>query len=348
MNGAERLLAIMGAHSFNPVPRHGDLADLHVPFEELSGGWPCESRLSSALRRGERVAVAGTSGAGKSSMMAWALGPTVEGLAPIPVPISLERRDVATDPIAFMSHVVATTRDHIRDSFPSRSGRLPARRSARKRTVRTSVTPYFQQPGVSVELAMEMESVVGVPAVGSRQIVEQVQQALALLVSDDLMPVLVLDDTDKWLRRPGARADVDEIRAAFFGRVLRVVPDFMPCALVVAVHETYLADPAYLPAAAGLVEQTIVTPRLVDEVAIGQILTHRASVALGEETGVDRITAPDALEPVFEYYDGQRPRSIRDGVLQIAHTALRNACDDGAPRIERVHVSDAIADYVTV
>jgi hypothetical protein len=52
---------------------------------------------------------------------------------------------------------------------------------------------------------------------------DQAHQLLDLIRTDDLQPVLVLDDTDKWLNttwQPGAAT----VQATFFGRVILWVP----------------------------------------------------------------------------------------------------------------------------
>ena len=51
--------------------------------------------LAGALRRHERVALVGTSGAGKSSVIAATLHPLVEDLVPLAIPVAVERPEVA-------------------------------------------------------------------------------------------------------------------------------------------------------------------------------------------------------------------------------------------------------------
>ena len=48
-------------------------------------------------------------------------------------------------------------------------------------------------------------------------------QLLDLIRADDLQPVLVLVDTDKWLNTTW-QPDATTVRAAFFGRVILWVP----------------------------------------------------------------------------------------------------------------------------
>ena len=73
----ESLATLQEAHAFNPAPLRGELHELHVPFDEMTGGHGCEQSLTDALRRGQRVALVGISGSGKSSITQNVLGPPV-------------------------------------------------------------------------------------------------------------------------------------------------------------------------------------------------------------------------------------------------------------------------------
>ena len=83
-------------------------------------------RLGSALRRGERVAVVGRPGEGKSSLIQFALGPMVEGLAPLPITVGIEVADVVRDPAAFAAHLVG--KEDLLDAVVVTAGRHAYRR----------------------------------------------------------------------------------------------------------------------------------------------------------------------------------------------------------------------------
>ena len=78
---------LQAEHAFDPSPIRHDLGVYHVPFDQLAPGTSPEERLAGAARRGERVAIVGRSGSGKSSLIEHVLGPAVPGIAPIPVPV---------------------------------------------------------------------------------------------------------------------------------------------------------------------------------------------------------------------------------------------------------------------
>jgi ABC-type dipeptide/oligopeptide/nickel transport system ATPase component len=100
----EPLAQMQEVHAFDPAPRRSelhDLHDLHVPFDEMTGGHGCEQSLGDALRRRNRVALVGIGGSGKSSVTQSVLGPLVEGLAPLPITVAIEKPEIAQDPAEF-------------------------------------------------------------------------------------------------------------------------------------------------------------------------------------------------------------------------------------------------------
>jgi hypothetical protein len=124
---------------------------------------------------------------------------------------------------------------------------------------------------------------------------DQARQLLDLIRADDLQPVLVLDDTDKWLNTTW-QPDATTVRSAFFGRVIRVLAEDLSTAAVVAVHPTYLADAEYQ--SAGSLDNTIHVPAIPSPAAVGQILGRGAGLALDledEQSALDQAIAHDAV-----------------------------------------------------
>jgi len=70
---------------------------------------------------------------------------------------------------------------------------------------------------------------------------EVVHQLLTIIQQDDLMPVLIFDDTDRWFRSAGSGVSYQELALAFFGMVLPELRQ-LPTGMVVAVHTNYLQD----------------------------------------------------------------------------------------------------------
>jgi len=342
----ESLAQLQEAHAFNPAPLRGELHDLHVPFDDMIGGRGCEQSLGEALRHGHRVALVGVSGAGKTSVTQSVLGPLVEGLAPLPITVWLEKPEVAQDPAEFAGHLVRLVGQWVVDAMPkqARKGREIASRGSQGGTSkqRFSIAPGWLS--ARLELAYELRQAIAETPLSGGQRMDQARQLLDLIQGDGMQPVLVLDDTDKWLNTRW-QPDAETVRAAFFGRVVRVLAEDLSTAAVVAVHPAYLADPDY-QAAAGFIDTTIHVPAIPGASAVGQILARRAGLALGledEQAALDEAITADAVGELHEHYARHQP-DMRKHVLLTAHTALANACDAGVDQIENRQIETAIAE----
>lgn len=344
-----RLLEILHDRgAFNPSPRHQELYATHVPFDTMTGTRGCEQALAAALRRDERVTLVGTSGAGKSSVIAATLHPLVEDLVPLPIPVAVERPDVAGDPVSFVRHLVQVVSRLVQLTEPDR-GRQARRienetQPKVKRGKAFSVAPGLA--GVSVRLAYELDAVVQEPSTTSDQIMDQGRQILDLFRSRELTPVLVLDDTDRWLTATWL-PDSRQTRTAFFTTIPRLLSEELNAAAVIAVHPSYLNDDAYR-AARGFLSKSISVPAVPSAGAIAAILHRRIGLALDAQglaaVEVSEVLSDAALVTVHDYYSS-RPSDVRRNLLLVLHAALTLAVDDPeADRIERAHIELAIAE----
>jgi hypothetical protein len=334
--------------AFNPSPRHRELYATHVPFDTMTHSHGCEQALAAALRRSERVALVGTSGAGKSSVIAATLHPMVEDLVPLAIPVAVERPEVAGDPVAFVRHLVQVVSRLVQLTEPDhgkRARRIESETHPKfKRGKAFSVAPGLV--GVSVRLAYELEAAVHEPSTTSDQIMDQGRQILDLFRSRGLTPVLVLDDTDRWLTATWL-PDSQQTREAFFTTIPRLLSEELDTAAVIAVHPTYLHDDAYR-AARGFLSRTITVPAVPSAGAVAAILHRRIALAFDERGAsvieLGEVLADAALVTVHDYYSG-RPSDVRRNLLLVLHAALTLAVDDpDAIRIDRRHVELAIAE----
>ena len=198
---------------FESSPSLHDLGALHVPFDELVSSEHTERRLDNAVRRGERTALIGSSGCGKSSVAAHVLGPTVAGVAPLLVPLAAMPAGVIDTPPNLVDHLLATI---IRQASSSTA----ATAIEQQVTPRTETVTTTRRLGGTVgwrwltgDLAREVARQTEIEQHATfADKTDAVAQVLKLIAGDDLQPVLVFDDTDRWLHDKAS-----PLVQAFFG-----------------------------------------------------------------------------------------------------------------------------------
>jgi len=350
---AELLRHLRDQFAFDDAPRRHDLAAYHVPFDELAPGGPSPERtLAAATRRGERLVVEGSSGRGKSSLLASVLGEDAEGVVPFLVPMSAEPAETVTEPRAMAVHLVQTIVAAAKRAEVLRGSEDEALREATP----TRVVGRDQLTGrVGVTLGV-VAAELGRQAAGgdsmarsATAIFEVVHQLLVTIATERVMPVLVFDDTDRWL---GTAFDEPErLVRAFFGKVLLQLRDF-PCSLVVAVHPRYRQRPEVSASIDRVLTTRIDLPPLPDFDAVARLLARRieAHVEADPDPGrwhgssVSDVLAPAAVERLFEHYRRGLGNELRT-VVRTVHVALATACDGGAELITVEMIDASVASW---
>lgn len=68
------------------------------------------------------------------------------------------------------------------------------------------------------------------------EVLENVNRALEAITAGDRLPVIVVDDSDSFTRRPGSGLSHDQLVGGFFGPVLRALTE-LHAGVIVAVHD---------------------------------------------------------------------------------------------------------------
>jgi hypothetical protein len=187
--------------------------------------------------------------------------------------------------------------------------------------------------GVSADLVRQAGPSGSIPR-SATDTLEVLHQMLSIIQRQQLTPILVFDDTDRWLGGYGP-ADGDDLARSFFSRVLPALAE-LECSVVVAVHHRYLADDRIRSAIAQSLEIRTELPLLRDASAVAAVLGSRIEAhSPGSPLAEVRDAMTDgAVSVLFDLYRHGRRGEIRT-LLRTAHTALTDACDSGADRITR-------------
>ena len=337
----DALRALVQERAFNATPRRDDLGALHVPFESMVPGLHVESRLDDSARRGDRVALIGGSGCGKSSLVSYVLGPTADGVAPILVPVhALEggagRARSVADAVIAQLRLEAVTAMAAAAGLDTVIGeqREVTHASSRRRGVTVGLMSWLSGD-LSREISQQTENH---ERILLAEKVEVIEQCLRRIRSDALQPVFVFDDTDRWVE-----SDDREVARGFFGEGIRWLAE-LRASVVVATHSRYLEASDHAAEILTFLDTRVEIPRVPSVEQLARVLEWRVQVHAADSSGNEdplslaEILAESAVEKLYSQY--RRRASLR-AVLQIAHVALVEAADAGADTITAHHIEAA-------
>lgn len=342
----ELLEHLQACNAFDPTPRQARLASFHVTFDELCGTSRVESRLDRVIRSSGRAVLIGESGCGKSSAIWSVLDPLVEGVAPISVPVAALRPETVMEPSTVADQLIRRLAQHAEQAgrIIEREEREYLQAAQSRRSVSVGRDTRAGLRWLGAELATDLSrQIEGTIDIGPDEKLEVVEQLLGRIAGADLVPVLVFDDTDRWIQGIGL-GDPRRIMESFFGRVLRWAAE-LGCGVVAAAHTSYLADAAHRRRLLEVVETEIEVPRVPNAQALARLFERRLAYFTAdsplEGASTSDVFHPDAVDALFRWYayDGAQ---LRD-VVQAAHTALTEACDAGSDRIAAPLIATALA-----
>lgn len=321
------------SRSFEATHRFADLTLFHVPFDELTGSPNTETALKATAEQGGKLALVGRSGAGKSSVIASVLGPLVENLAPelvpLRIPVAAESAETATNPGAFARHVLRTVVRYSTEILDNEERQLLSRSAAhqitnqgQERTKRASIGAprLIADLGLASEVKSGAEQYVNETSSGDA--VDGVVRLVEIFRSHGLIPFLIVDDSDSWLRI--GDHDLLMVADGFFLQVIPMLARETGCGFVVAVHDDYLELPSYQHAQQ-LLTRSITLPLPANPTAaISAILSRRIQLA-GVSASVDELLSPEALTLLGERY--REDRSLRRMLSAVDRATQRGSAD---------------------
>lgn len=318
------LQELLGARTLDPVQIGVDLRIYHYPFDDMTGKTEVELRLRESLARGERVALIGATGSGKTSTAAYVVDSLGESTAPFRIGVAIDDPLILGNPGRFAQHVVrrlAMTADQISASLRTdlRVGVADEHEIVRARSRSVQGGLNVKIASISGSLGTVSQSIT--ERTSAQEMIELLEAALQLVAETGSQPLLIFDDTDTWIQV--GYADLDQRRASFFGDILRMLSG-LGCGLLIAVHPQYLPTPEFRNANAGFLSTTIEIPRVPGVEGLASVLDQRVVGAGGKLTDVFE---DEAVAELFREYEVNE-LSLR-AALRCASTALAHAVDAG-------------------
>lgn len=327
--------------AFDPTVRFEELGHLHVPFDDLHGSTNVEGRIFSAVGRGDRVAIIGTTGNGKSSTASYVVNPINEAIIAFRIGVTVEDPNLLTNPGRFAQYVVRhIARDAMEVPEPQRIQLqldVAETRSVRnERSRRGSGKINAKVFELSGELGV-VSSSIDQPT-SSYEFIAALDHALSLVRSTGAVPVLVIDDSDTWLEVSGAK--LSETRRDFFGPIMRMLAE-RNCGLLVAVDERYLETDDYKPARDGFLPTEVHIPRLRSAIDLERLFARRITEIEGAIVG--DVFTNSVIEEIYAQYVNAN-LSIRQ-LMRLVHASLFHESTLGESRVGSAAFAASVREF---
>lgn len=339
---AEQVAYIANKAVFRPRSRLWDLHELHVPLDQLTDSDAYERRTIDRISEGSCVAVVGSSGTGKSSVIAWVCCQLPPSHFALRIPITGVEDPGSVGEIARLA--LSITLDEVVLDATAQDD-LEKTRATSQTTIRTPSGLASAKLGggmipaeVSLNVASLREEFIQ-ERLGGDHLLALNGRLVPTLAEAGTTPVFVFEDTEATV----GGADDRHRAEAFFAGPLSAFVDQVDAPTIVAV-QTHLIDGSRAFGRLAPVLELIRIPLLDDRArtAIETILGRRTELAQphAQLAGIIDATALDALTEFYTQSDGDLRR-----VLAAAHEAAEHAAADHAAQISEAHARFGIAQW---
>lgn len=338
----ERVAHIAKKAAFRPRSRLWELHELHVPLDELAGADAYERRASTRLGEGSCVAIVGSSGTGKSSVIAWVCSQLPSSHFALRIPITSVEDPGSVGEVARLA--LSITLDEVVLDATAQDD-LEKTRATSQTTTRTPSGVASAKLGggvIPAEVNLNVASLreeFSQQRLGGDHLLALNGRLVPTLAEAGTTPVFVFEDTEATV----GGADDRHRAEAFFAGPLSAFVDQVDAPTIVAV-QTHLIDGSRAFGRLAPVLELITIPLLGDRArnAIETILARRVELVQPDAqlTSIIDTAAVGALTDFYTLSGGDLRR-----VLAAAHEAAEHAAADQAAQIGESHARFGIAQW---
>jgi hypothetical protein len=339
---AEQVAYMANKAAFRPRSRLWELHELHVPLDQLADSDAYEQRAITRISEGSCVAVVGSSGAGKSSVIAWVCYQLPPSHFALRIPITGVEDPGSVGEIARLALSIALD-EVVLDATAQDD--LEQTRATSQTTTRTPSGIASAKLGggvIPAEVNLNVASLreeFTQERLGGDYLLALNGRLVPTLAEAGTTPVFVFEDTEATVGGVDDRHRAE----AFFAGPLSAFVDQVDAPTIVAV-QTHLINGSRAFGRLAPVLELITIPLLSDRArpAIETILARRTELAQPDAqlASIIDATALDALTEFYTQSDGDLRR-----VLAAAHEAAEHAAADQAAQISEAHARFGIAQW---
>jgi hypothetical protein len=337
--------------AFDPTPMPVSLPACHVPFEGMAGqGRGIETEVARRACNLDRLGITGPIGCGKSSLSRYAMSQVGQIAAPIWINVATEDPEAIGTVRGFLeiliSQLASAAHRATRISGSSRqqilseaSLREPLPTTVVQMNAELGASFWLLHGGIARSITRTIEPAAAYRA--TEDLRRVVNDVMAVIASDELVPILIADDTDRLLRST-QEDDLQRRRfTGFFGEVLRDISDHLQCGLLVAVHDRYRDEDQYEAMTDGLLLHVDV-PAITESDHLAAIVDARLEF-VEEGASWSNLVDPEAVGVLLELHNDRDRRSLRK-TLTTFRTSLISAAARGADVVQVRDVASSAAD----
>lgn len=321
--------------AFTPGRKYVQLAEDHVPFDELTGYANYETKVVRALEADADVGIFGPRGGGKSSLIAYVSEHLSAEFSVLRIPITIE------DPTKISNIAAVALSEALRTLELSKDQRsdLQAARADSVTHGRAAASKGWRFGGGSIPAELHGELGTLRQQLANNQLATDrlagLDRLINILVARHLRPVFVLEDTEAAI----GTADQPELTAGFLGGPVRVLTQELEAPCVIAIQDAFRATPGFANLTANL--QRIDIPML-DRGALEKIIERRLR-GQGLHTTASDFISPTALAMLITFYD-EMQNNLRF-TLSALQSALGHAASLGADRVDDGPMRAAVNEW---